>query len=541
MMMMNNGDTGVQEQAPKTQEGLATKVGKSFEDMIAKFKPLELGNSVKTAVDEASKFQEKMIVNARSMGQTAAYAKGIENSLADAGVNALLMGGKMEDVLATFEKVTSELEKTTFLSTNFLSNAQAIKKFGVGEESVTKIAVFFDKVGGGMEQAMDRTIQLVNTAQKYGLNAGKFVTDVAAKMDLLNKYGFPKGVDDLSKMVVRSKELGETLSVAQNMADQIMDSPEKAYEMAAQLQTLGGSFSQLGDGAQLLYMAQNDLQGLQEQIIKATRGIATFNETTGQFQISTNERLRLRQLKNLGMDVDKVEEAALKLAKQEKIIKEMQFAPEFKGVSEENMRILSSYAQIEKGGKITIEGKDIKDNNQLNSAKITEILSRISTGEGILSTDSTKNVETIQNNLSANEQMTLATNKLNNAFTIGILSLNGFSSTLDKAAEVGKVYTEVAAAQIVRFSSNDGRGELKREIDNIFTEAKRNAERAITAARLGKSQVNVARQSVRVAGTIDIKGVDAKLAELIKANLSEYINREVARHMRPHPHEGGTP
>lgn len=541
MMMMSNGDTGVQEQAPKTQEGLATKVGKSFEDMIAKFKPLELGNSVKTAVDEASKFQEKMIVNARSMGQTAAYAKGIENSLADAGVNALLMGGKMEDVLATFEKVTSELEKTTFLSTNFLSNAQAIKKFGVGEESVTKIAVFFDKVGGGMEQAMDRTIQLVNTAQKYGLNAGKFVTDVAAKMDLLNKYGFPKGVDDLSKMVVRSKELGETLSVAQNMADQIMDSPEKAYEMAAQLQTLGGSFSQLGDGAQLLYMAQNDLQGLQEQIIKATRGIATFNETTGQFQISTNERLRLRQLKNLGMDVDKVEEAALKLAKQEKIIKEMQFAPEFKGVSEENMRILSSYAQIEKGGKITIEGKDIKDNNQLNSAKITEILSRISTGEGILSTDSTKNVETIQNNLSANEQMTLATNKLNNAFTIGILSLNGFSSTLDKAAEVGKVYTEVAAAQIVRFSSNDGRGDLKTEIDKIFTEAKRNAERAITAANLQKSQVNVARQSVRVAGTIDIKGVDAKLAELIKANLSEYINREVARHMRPHPHEGGTP
>jgi hypothetical protein len=103
-------------------------------------------------------------------------------------------------------------------------------------------------------------------------------------------------------MVVKSQVLGDTLSVAQNFADQIMDSPEKAFEYAAQLQTLGGSFSQLGDGAQLLYMAQNDLKGLNDQLINATRGIATFNEESGQFEISANERLRLRGLKNLGID-----------------------------------------------------------------------------------------------------------------------------------------------------------------------------------------------------------------------------------------------
>jgi hypothetical protein len=56
---------------------------------------------------------------------------------------------------------------------------------------------------------------------------------------------FQKVFHDLASMVAKSQLLGDTLSVAQGFADQIMDSPEKAYEYAAQLQTLGGSFSQL--------------------------------------------------------------------------------------------------------------------------------------------------------------------------------------------------------------------------------------------------------------------------------------------------------
>ena len=177
----------------------------------------------------------------------------------------------------------------------------------VDDKTINSFGSFFDKVGGGMDASMSKQIELVNTAQKYGLNTGQFLTTVAGKLDILTKYGFPKGVNDLADMVVKSQVLGDTLSVAQNFADQIMDSPEKAFEYAAQLQTLGGSFSQLGDGAQLLYMAQNDLKGLNDQLINATRGIATFNEKSGQFEISANERLRLRGLKNLGIDADKIE------------------------------------------------------------------------------------------------------------------------------------------------------------------------------------------------------------------------------------------
>jgi hypothetical protein len=267
-----------------------------------------------------SNFQDKNISVARSLGQGAGFAKSIEGELGRAAVNIVAMGGKLEDVVDIYKGINNELGKTTFLSEKFLVNAEAIKTFGVDEKTINSFGSFFDKVGGGMDASMSKQIELVNTAQKYGLNVGQFLTTVAGKLDILTKYGFPKGVNDLASMVVKSQVLGDTLSVAQNFADQIMDSPEKAFEYAAQLQTLGGSFSQLGDGAQLLYMAQNDLKGLNDQLINATRGIATFNEESGQFEISANERLRLRGLKNLGIDANAIEEAALKLAKNEKIL-----------------------------------------------------------------------------------------------------------------------------------------------------------------------------------------------------------------------------
>lgn len=550
MMMMATGDGSA------TVEGTVTGLGTQIQNMGTNLtKAFESSSTaagtivsrVKDGIDAASKFEQTLISNARSLGQSADYAKRLENELAQAGIRTVLMGGKLEDALNVMEKMSVAMERTSYFSINFLSNVQAVKQFGVGEATIEGFVKFFDKVGGGMDQAMDRTIQLVNTAQKYGLNAGKFVGDVAAKMDMLNKYGFPKGVDDLASMVVKSKQLGDTLSVAQNMADQIMDSPEKAYEMAAQLQTLGGSFSQLGDGAQLLYMAQNDLQGLQDQIVKATRGIATFNKETGQFQISTQERLRLKQLKNLGMDVDKIEETALRLAKSEKIMNEMTFNPKiFAGLSEEEKSVLANYAQIGAGGTITIEGKDLQSYNKDDIGKLVEQLTnsaKDAQGNLVnrLSADADKNVSVVEKNLSANEQLTLTQNKLTNAYAMGILSVQNFSVELNKVANVGTKINNSIAAEISKLTAGGGQ-KVKDDIEkatNILNTTVATAQQGLNIPAGGTgSFVN---QNMNIRGTValSVQGIDAKLAELIKNNLTEYINREVTRQMRPHPHEGG--
>jgi hypothetical protein len=472
-------------------------------------------------LNTVSQFDTKLISNARNLGQSAGYAKSVENELGKAAVNVVKMGGSLDDVLTTFKDVNTAIGKTTYLSQQFYENVEAIEKYGVKGETISSFAKFFDKVGGGMDAATEKQIQLVNTAKAYGLNVGNFLGQVAGKLDLVNKYGFPKGVSDLSSMVVKSQLLGDTLSVAQSFADQIMDSPEKAYEYAAQLQTLGGSFSQLGDGAQLLYMAQNDLKGLNDQVINATRGIATFNKETGQFEISANERLRLKGLKNLNIDANAVEETALKLAKQEKIISEFKFKPQFEGLSKEQQETLASYAQIQKGGVVTIEGKDISG---LSNEKVKEVLSNLQGSGSELKNNTDANIDSIQKNLSSTEAVTLANNQLSNAFAMSTLKAGDFSKGLESYTGI-IVKAQEKANEILNKSYAGGSAVLT-DVKSKFSED------SLIAALENYTNAVSQQKFIEVKGnpTIDVKvtGLDAGVSDVVKT----YVANEIAKSIK---------
>jgi hypothetical protein len=492
--------------------------------------------SFKETLNAVSNFDTKLISTARNLGQSAGYAKSVENELGKAAVNVVRMGGSLEDVLTTFKDVNAAIGKTTYLSQQFYENVEAIEKYGVKGETITSFAKFFDKVGGGMDAATQKQIELVNTAKSYGLNVGKFLGTVGEKLDMVNKYGFPKGVSDLSSMVVKSQLLGDSLSVAQSFADQIMDSPEKAYEYAAQLQTLGGSFSQLGDGAQLLYMAQNDLKGLNDQVINATRGIATFNKETGQFEISANERLRLKGLKNLNIDANAVEETALKLAKQEKIMNEFNFSPKlFEGISKEQQQTLANYAQITAGGVIKIEGQDF---NKLDNSQMQKILSNIQgsgselkyksemkDGKPVTATES--NIDSIQRNISATESVILANNQLTNAFSMATLNAGNFSTSLE--GYTGVIVAAQTSVKTVLDKSVEGGTKILGDLKTSFSAG----EKDTFLDRINEYTTAVSKDRfIKVEGnpTIDVKvtGLDAGVSDVVKT----YVTNEIAKSIK---------
>ena len=492
--------------------------------------------SFKETLNAVSNFDTKLISTARNLGQSAGYAKSVENELGKAAVNVVRMGGSLEDVLTTFKDVNAAIGKTTYLSQQFYENVEAIEKYGVKGETITSFAKFFDKVGGGMDAATQKQIELVNTAKSYGLNVGKFLGTVGEKLDMVNKYGFPKGVSDLSSMVVKSQLLGDSLSVAQSFADQIMDSPEKAYEYAAQLQTLGGSFSQLGDGAQLLYMAQNDLKGLNDQVINATRGIATFNKETGQFEISANERLRLKGLKDLGIDANVVEETALKLAKQEKIMNKFNFSPKlFEGISKEQQQTLANYAQITAGGVIKIEGQDF---NKLDNSQMQKILSNIQgsgselkyksemkDGKPVTATES--NIDSIQRNISATENVILANNQLTNAFSMATLNAGNFSTSLE--GYTGVIVAAQTSVKTVLDKSVEGGTKILGDLKTSFSAG----EKDTFLDRINEYTTAVSKDRfIKVEGnpTIDVKvtGLDAGVSDVVKT----YVTNEIAKSIK---------
>ena len=506
--------------------GLAAELEKALKGVK------NIKSSFQDTLNTVSNFDTKLISSARNLGQSAGYAKSVENELGKAAINVVKMGGSLESVIKTFGDINTAIGKTTYLSQQFYENVEAIEKYGVKGETISSFAKFFDKVGGGMDAATEKQIQLVNTAKAYGLNVGAFLGSVAGKLDMVNKYGFPKGVSDLSSMVVKSQLLGDTLSVAQKFADEIMDSPEKAYEYAAQLQTLGGSFSQLGDGAQLLYMAQNDLKGLNDQVINATRGIATFNKETGQFEISANERLRLKGLKNLGIDANVVEETALKLAKQEKIMNDFSFSPKlFEGISKEQQQTLANYAQITAGGVIKIEGQDF---NKLDNSQMQKILSNIQGSgselkykgemkDGKLVTATESNIDSIQRNLSATESVILANNQMTNAFSMATLQAGNFSEGLEKYTGV-IVTAQDEVTKIVNASYKKG--------EDAFSVIKSaSSDEALVLALnsfVGKTAED---KFIKVTGnpviTVNVTGLDAGVSDVVKTYVANQISKSV--------------
>ena len=209
----------------------------------------------------------------------------------------------------------------------------------------------FNKIGVGSVEAVRTTSEAVATAGKYGATVSKFLPSVEANIEKINTYGFKNGVAGLSEMVAKAQVLGYNFENAMAMADKAF-TPEGAIEMAAQLQMIGGAASELLDPFQLMYMAQNDVEGLQDAIVKTAESAVTFNKETGEFGISPGERMRLKAMAEAtGQDYNNLAETAVRAAKRTQAIGKLGGIPE---LSEQDKELIASMADINPDGTFSL-------------------------------------------------------------------------------------------------------------------------------------------------------------------------------------------
>lgn len=392
-----------------------------------------LANSFKTVVDNVSLFNDKLINTSKSLGQGVLFAENLQQGFGRVAENILKIGGNVNDVIDLFNSMTKAMDRTVYLSEKTLFNARLLKEVGVDDATMNSFNKLFDSIGGTFEEAGNQQMKLVNQAKSYGLNVSSFMSTVAGQLTKINQYGFPNGVKDISEMVVKSKTLGMNIEAATKFADKIMGSPEEALDVAAKLQTIGGSFASLGDPMELLYLAQNDLSGLNDKLINATRGLAVFNKETGQFEVSVQDRLRIKSVaQDFGASASEIIETSVKLAKQEEIIKRLNFSPNFDNLSEEQKRIIGQYAQLSKGGEITLEGKSL---GELQVGEIQNIMKRLQGAGSQLATEGAnqeeRNIDIIQQNMSTLEKVNTGLAVYENAVSLVGIQTGKFNQYLD--------------------------------------------------------------------------------------------------------------
>ena len=264
-------------------------------------------------------------------------------------------GIAFEDAGKFLEGVQSSMGRMIPTSAEMTKNALVFgKAIGETPENVAKLI-------GGMTQygiTQSKSIAIMNkvaaTAKASGVDAKVLTKTVSDNIQKAQIYGFKNGVEGLTKMAAQAQRVGLSLDTAQKTANLILNGgPEKAVQMASELQALGGNIGALGDPFQLIHMSMYDMEGLQDQIIKASSAAVDFNETTGEFKIGGEEMLRLRQQADiLGLTYEDVAKGAINARKEQEI---MSKGIDFRGLTEEQRGLVSSLAEIGPGGKVSID------------------------------------------------------------------------------------------------------------------------------------------------------------------------------------------
>jgi hypothetical protein len=268
---------------------------------------------------------------------------GIEYSeLANAAVSLVQQSGK-------FNLINKE---------TFESMGLAAKAYVGSLAEVVEMVPAFEKVGIGATGVIKSVSDAGARSLNLGLNSQKITKELGASIGLLNSYGFQNGVQGLERMVQKATEFRISIAEVSKLADNVF-TPEKAIDLAANLQVLGGAIGDFNDPLKLMYMATNNVEGLQDALIGAASSLATYNQAQGRFEVTgLNLRKAQEMAKALGVDYKELTNAAV--AAQERLTAGESLSG--LSVKAEDKEFLTNIAQM-KDGKMTValQSKELQD------------------------------------------------------------------------------------------------------------------------------------------------------------------------------------
>ena len=142
------------------------------------------------------------------------------------------------------------------------------------------LAAQFENFGVSIEKTGDHLGEMFSDASKYGISFQKYADSVAKNIKIAQNYTFKNGLKGLESMAKKATAMKLDMQQVANFADKV-STVEGALETSAKLQVLGGPFASLSDPMGMLYEGLNDMEGLQDRVIKMVRGLGTYNKETG--------------------------------------------------------------------------------------------------------------------------------------------------------------------------------------------------------------------------------------------------------------------
>jgi hypothetical protein len=332
-------------QTYKEQTSLLSTIGNSIQKELGD-RMTSFAKSIPGYFNEADRAIKDLNL---SLGKSGANSEMLRDNMTDVAMQAAYFGLSVKDLASIQDKYAEATGKANGLRRDELNSVMLIAKgTSLGAEGAGEMVGNFETIGLSAVQTQNFVEKTVNLNEKFGVNSGKILRGINQNFSKLNEYRFQNGVEGLAKM----SQLAETTKISMQSAFSGVEkfrTLQGTLEASARLMTMGGKFAQ-ADPFKLSFLARNQPEKFQQSIADMTRGIATFNKETKEFELSALDMDRLREVSEAtGVSVTDLAAAAKEVSKVDLAKKNI-----FIGTKEDR-EFLGRMAKFGENGKMVVE------------------------------------------------------------------------------------------------------------------------------------------------------------------------------------------
>jgi len=309
-----------------------------------------LGKSLVQYFEQQTALLEKVNIEAGLTGQ---LSKDFREEITKANPRLLQLGISFGDLADSASRLVTQTGRFALINRETFERAGEVAAAFVGNlRDLVEMYPEFEKIGVGAADAQEKISEAGSRSLQLGLRAKTTTSELSKNIGKLNEYGFKNGINGLSDMTRKATEFRMSMDETFKIADKVMN-PEGAIDLSANLQVLGGAIGDFNDPLKLMYMATNNVEGLQDALNGAAAGLTTYNNEQKRFEITgVNLRRAKAMADSLGISYQELSKGAIAAAERSSAAADL-FS---RGLSldDDQQRFITNLAQM-KGGQMTIE------------------------------------------------------------------------------------------------------------------------------------------------------------------------------------------
>lgn len=265
-----------------------------------------------------------------------------------------LYGINQEDILKQAKETAEAFGRNvSHLSDESLRVSVMLKKMGIEAQ----VLGTFDTYGKSIQETDVYFKDLYQNVSKRGISFKNVAKAVNDNLKAAQNYNFSNGLKGLQAMAEKSTQFKFNMQQAFTFADRV-STFEGAIETAAKLSVLGGSFGNFANPMQMMYEGLNDVEALQERMIKTFGQFARYDTEKNEIIIDPTTKTRIKEAAK-AMGVDPGEMISMTMAQERYRMVESQLTNKSQFKNKETIDFIKNLSEIRDGiAYITLNGKE---------------------------------------------------------------------------------------------------------------------------------------------------------------------------------------